>query len=566
MPIKNKLNNKLSLPWKFLSFLLIIVIGTIVFLYSLLISPPNIPTNNSDFKLTKINDSITICEKSWIKKNSYNIWELYVEGTPYERGLKTGMLTKNLVEYQEIAFLKQIMKLVPSRSYLDFLKYFIAVFNRNLDKNIPLENLQEMYGISKFMSNKFSFISPAYMRVLNYHAAHDIGHALVTYHMVGCTSFAVKNEASADSSLLIARNFDFYVGDEFAENKIVTFFKPDSGYKFMFISWGGMIGVVSGMNEKGITVTINAGTSDIPYSVATPISIVARNILQYSGNIEEAKQIASKFKTFVSESILIGSAADNDAINIEKTPSKQFVYTSKHNYLICTNHFQSDSLVREKNNIENMLNSASLYRYFRVKELISENLPVSPNTAAKIMRNRAGLKNSDIGMANEKSVNQLIAHHSIIFQPKKLKVWISTSPYQIGSYIMYDLNKVFNDTFNIQETATVYNPDESIKADNLLYSRKYKSFLFYRLCKDYITSYTKYPVLGLISKERLEQFKNSNPNYYFTWQILGNYYKSRKQYSEAIDCYNQAFTLEIATRGERTDIETSINNCKELNK
>lgn len=566
MPIKNKLNNKPFLPWKFLAFLLFLVIGTIVFLYSLLIYPPDIPLIKSDFKLTKISDSLTICEKSWLKKNSYNIWELYVEGSPYDRGLKTGMLTKNLVEYQEITFIKQIIKLVPSRSYLDFLKYFIAAFNRNLDKSIPTENLQEMYGISKFMSDKFSFISPAYMRVLNYHAAHDIGHALVTYHMVGCTSFAVKNDASADSSLLIARNFDFYVGDEFAENKIVTFFKPDSGYKFMFISWGGMIGVVSGMNEKGITVTLNAGTSDIPYSVATPISIVARNILQYAGNIEEAKQIASKFKTFVSESILIGSAADNNAVNIEKTPSKQFVYTSNQNYLICTNHFQSDSLVREKNNIENMLNSASLYRYFRVKELISENMPVSPNTAAKIMRDRGGLKNLEIGMANEKSVNQLIAHHSIIFQPEKLKVWVSTSPYQIGSYIMYDLNKIFNDTFNIQKANTVYNPGETIKADNFLYSRKYKSFLFYRLCKDYITNHTKFPVLGLISKERLEQFKNSNPNYYYTWQILGNYYNSRKQYSEAINCYYKAITLEIATRSEQTNIEESIKKCKELNK
>ena len=287
---KKKTNNNTHLPWKFLTFLVIIVICSLMFLFSLRIYPPRVSKLKSNFILTKVNDSLVVCNKSWLKRNSYNLWELYVDGSPYERGIKTGMLTKNLIYYQEMAFVNQILKIVPSRSYLDLLKYFIAIFNRNLDTYIPAENLQEMYGISQFMSEKFSFIGTGYMRILNYHAAHDIGHALVNYKMVGCTSFVVKNEDSADSSLLIARNFDFYVGDEFAKNKIITFFKPDSGYKFMFVSWGGMIGVVSGMNEKGLTVTINAGTSDISYSVATPISIVARNILQYAGNIEESKK------------------------------------------------------------------------------------------------------------------------------------------------------------------------------------------------------------------------------------------------------------------------------------
>jgi len=558
---KKKTNNNTHLPWKFLTFLVIIVICSLMFLFSLRIYPPRVSKLKSNFILTKVNDSLVVCNKSWLKRNSYNLWELYVDGSPYERGIKTGMLTKNLIYYQEMAFVNQILKIVPSRSYLDLLKYFIAIFNRNLDTYIPAENLQEMYGISQFMSEKFSFIGTGYMRILNYHAAHDIGHALVNYKMVGCTSFVVKNEDSADSSLLIARNFDFYVGDEFAKNKIITFFKPDSGYKFMFVSWGGMIGVVSGMNEKGLTVTINAGTSDISYSVATPISIVARNILQYAGNIEESKKIAATFKTFVSESILIGSAADNSAVIIEKTPYKQFIYSSSYDFLICTNHFQSDSFLTEKKNIENMLNSSSLYRYFRVKELIFKNSPVSPTSAASIMRDKAGLQNADIGMGNEKSINQIIAHHSIIFQPAKLKVWISTSPYQIGPYLVYNLNKVFSDTFDIQKTATVYEPQETIKADTFLYSHQYKLFKFYTLCKDYIIIYTKYNSLGNISDKKIYQFKKSNPDYYYTWQIVGNYYKSRKHYDEATKCYKHALTLEISTLSDKKNIEKSIKEC-----
>ncbi len=38
-----------------------------------------------------------------------------------------------------------------------------------------------------------------------------------------------------------------------------------------------MIGVLSGMNETGLTVTINAVKSDMPTASATPISILTRD-------------------------------------------------------------------------------------------------------------------------------------------------------------------------------------------------------------------------------------------------------------------------------------------------
>ena len=55
-----------------------------------------------------------------------------------------------------------------------------------------------------------------------------------------------------------------------------------------------------------------------------------------------------------------------------------------------------------------------------------------------------GMNNEKIGYTNEMAVNQYIAHHSIIFKPQKLQVWVSTSPYQLGEYVCYDLNQVFS--------------------------------------------------------------------------------------------------------------------------
>src|SRR5690606_8524443 len=122
--------------------------------------------------------------------------------------------------------------------------------------------------------------------------AYEIGHAMQDLMLVGCSSAAVHNSFSSDGSLWIARNFDFYVSDAFAENKIIAFIEPDQGYNYVSVTWPGMLGVVSGMNEKGLTVTINAGKSSIPLKAKQPGSLVVKEILQYASNIPEAQKIA----------------------------------------------------------------------------------------------------------------------------------------------------------------------------------------------------------------------------------------------------------------------------------
>src|SRR5690606_27377897 len=114
-----------------------------------------------------------------------------------------------------------------------------------------------------------------------------------------------------------------------------------------YITWAGFIGVVSGMNDQGLTVTINAAKSSIPTGAATPVSLVAREILQYAADIDEAIVIAHRRNMFVSESFLIGSARDHKSVVVEKTPDTLAVYDPGSDEVICTNHYQSNLLAKE---------------------------------------------------------------------------------------------------------------------------------------------------------------------------------------------------------------------------
>jgi isopenicillin-N N-acyltransferase like protein len=532
----------------------------------LTIEPPKPPpADTSAFHVTKRSDSLWVCNNSWLHRSNSGLFEMFTEGEAYQRGLTAGRLSRALVYKQEAAFVEQIHKMVPSDSYLRFLRLLLAVFNRNIDHYIKPEYLQEINGVSQSASGDFNEIGSKFQRIMNYHAAHDIGHMLQNYNLVGCTSFAAWNEKSKDSGLIVGRNFDFYVGDKFSEDKIVSFVKPDSGYNFMMITWGGMTGVVSGMNEKGLTVTINAAKSYLPVHIATPISLVARHILQYAKNFAEAKKIADSYTTFVSESLLIGSAADHQAFIIEKSPYKSDVVSSDSSFLVCTNHFQGSAFKNDDQNITQQKETPTLYRYQRTRQLLKQNLPLDEHAAVRILRDVKGLNDEKIGYTNEMAVNQFIAHHSVIFKPEKLLVWISTSPYQSGKYVCYDLKKILSGEESPLKSKEIYENSLSLSPDWNLEKEYYRYVRGYKFLRESLLNQIHHREIS-INESFFDRFIQSNPDYFQVYSLVGEYYFVRKDYTKALPFYKLASGKQIPFYSETQAIRARINDCmKEMN-
>ncbi|WP_179348912.1 C45 family autoproteolytic acyltransferase/hydolase [Winogradskyella pacifica] len=505
----------------------------------------------------KTSDSTFTLGNNHLSKNKQGLWELYVEGNPYRRGLITGSLTEELFQNQEAIFVSKIDKFVPSKTKQALLRRFLAWYNRKLYLNVPLEYKTEILGLSKYASPDYNYIAEPYLRVLYFHGAHDIGHALQDLALVGCSSFAAWDDKTEDGSLIIGRNLDFYAGDDFAQEKIVSFTNPTEGYKFMSVTWAGMLGVLSGMNEHGLTVTINAGKSKIPLVAKTPISILNREILQYATTIEEAIAIAKKRQVFVSESILVGSAADRKAILIEVSPHNFGVYDVENsNQLICSNHFQSDAYANDKNNLKHIGESHSQYRYERMEELLDQNPKLTPKIAVDILRNKEGLNDKAIGYGNEKALNQLLAHHAVVFKPEQRLVWVSSNPYQLGEFVAYDLNDIFKNPTK----KSLANTELNIEEDPFQYTEAYKNYQAYRQLRQEVLS--KIETKNDIDSETLSRLENLNPNYWEAYYLVGKYYYNKGYYTAALNTFEIAKTKEITTVPDEEQVDTYIKKLK----
>jgi len=504
-------------------------------------------------EVTQVSAMERVTEGGRLQQNPYRLWELYLEGSPLELGLQNGALSDSLYRHQEAVFFRKVEEIVPSKGRQRLLRHFLAWYNRKLPRSIIPEYRKELYGLSRYASDSLNFIARPYARSLYLHGAHDIGHALQDLAMVGCTSFAVWGENTEDGQLLIGRNFDFYAGDDFAENKVVAFVKPDSGYGFMSVTWPGMIGVVSGMNTEGLTVTINAGKSAVPLKARTPVSLLVREILQYAENIDQAIAIAARRRVFVSESILVGSAADNRAVLIEISPRNKGIYEVENTArLVCSNHFQSRAYSRDKRNRKQKEESHSLYRFDRMNQLLDLHEKVTVEKAVAILRNRNGLDNREIGLGNEKALNQLLAHHGVVFRPAERKAWVSANPYQLGAFVAYDLKEIFS----AERKETLYQASETLPEDPFLHSSEYRDYERYRVLdrtlNHALKEHTDLP------DSFFEEYISLNPELWSVYYKSGKYFKNKKQVDKARIYFERALTKEITTLPDRQEIEKNL--------
>ena len=109
----------------------VLFLAAVWFIMAITIPLPE-PADTSVLSLqrTEVAPDFYTLNQNWIKKSESGLWEIYLEGDGFERGVIEGKLNKELAEKQEIAFVNQIKKIIPSQGMLNYLKFFISFFKK----------------------------------------------------------------------------------------------------------------------------------------------------------------------------------------------------------------------------------------------------------------------------------------------------------------------------------------------------------------------------------------------------------------------------------------------------
>ncbi|MGZ4961240.1 MAG: C45 family autoproteolytic acyltransferase/hydrolase [Limisphaerales bacterium] len=428
--------------------------------------PPPLPRDVAFLQLKpESRDGKVWLGKSWMSHRE-GLLVVHLQGSPLEMGYAHGVLLQNQMHTLENEFLQMIRGYVPRHWVMEMLKNYVIYRNRHLSDFIPekyrLEILGTTLGCPDIHPEEGSF----YSRLLNYHAAHDVSYMMIDNPLVsraGCTAFGAWGNATENGHLLTGRNFDWEAAEVFSRDRVVIMCEPDGGIPFISVAWAGMAGVVSGMNRAGVSVTLNGAPSSLPRETATPVAIVAREILEHAHNVPEALEILKSAKVFVSTLWLVGSRADGKFVVVEKTPNATQVREPEGDSIVCANHFQTPGLRDDSRNQKYLSEATSIPRQARLAELIQRtNGLISVARAVGFLRDRDLPGGVFAGNGHRATLNAFIATHATVMDLTDGIFWAASPPNQLGKFVAFDVGDFSREL-----------PERAVQADALIESGEF---------------------------------------------------------------------------------------------
>jgi hypothetical protein len=372
-------------------------------------------------------------------RSRQGVLEARFAGRPYERGYARGRLAYAEIAEGEKELQFVLHELVPGDLRRWFFKELLAASLRQSLDDIPAAHLEEISGLADAeQPDPVPGSWSPWERQLSLHALHDFSQRFIdTVPLSGaCTGFAAGADSSTDGHVYLARNFDFEAGECFDRDKIVAAVVPERGNRYLTVTFGGFTGVVTGFNERGLGLSLQALSGGPTQSAGEPASLLAADILQYDSTVEQAIARIRSARVLVSDIYLLADASGTLAA-VEKTPKRTGVRRGV-GLLGATNSPETAEISAEMGTPPRT--STSLYREKRLRELLSRvRGDLDPAAAAAILRDRRGVQGVELGPGNRNAIDAFIACHSAVLDLTARRAYVAAFPHALGNYVCFDL-------------------------------------------------------------------------------------------------------------------------------
>jgi len=166
--------------------------------------------------------------------------------------------------------------------------------------------------------------------------------------MVACSSMLVEPGRSRDGSAMLGRNLDFPNLGYLSDYTLVTVYHPLGKRSFASVGFPGLVGVLSGMNDAGLALTMHEVYQSADGSPkfdehGVPYALIYRRVMEECTTIEDAAALIASLPRTTSTNVALMESSGRIAV-LEVSPRSVVTRYSQDGLLHCTNHFLSDKL------------------------------------------------------------------------------------------------------------------------------------------------------------------------------------------------------------------------------
>lgn len=202
----------------------------------------------------------------------------------------------------------------------------------------------------------------------------------------GCTGVVVLPSRSADGRLIHAQTWDWLA--QCAETAIVLRIKGEAGPDILtFTEAGGL--ARHGFNAAGIAISANYLRSDRDFTQpGIPLPFIRRRVLEQAHLAPAMGQVIAAPKA-VSNNMIV-SHTEGFAVSLECAPGEAFWITPDDGLIVHANHWQAVAARSRLNDTGLADDPDSLYRDWRVRELLKVKPSISREDVVTALTDRFG--------------------------------------------------------------------------------------------------------------------------------------------------------------------------------
>lgn len=158
-----------------------------------------------------------------------------------------------------------------------------------------------------------------------------------------CSTFVDNDPSTPDDETVFGRNLDFPSLGIANKHGLCMVYHPSEGHTFASFSYPGMIGVLTGMNDAGLTLAVMNVYQEKKHQQAMPYVLFFRQLLEECTTTAEVAERAKAGCCNVSNNLMVCDASGDSAL-FEISPTRVEVRRPKDGLVMSTNHFRSEGL------------------------------------------------------------------------------------------------------------------------------------------------------------------------------------------------------------------------------